>query len=491
MSKRVAVIDIGSNSLRMLIYERTSRFAFRILHEAKSRVRLSENAYKNSGNLQEVPMQRAYEALLDFSFIISSFKVRKTLCVATSALRDAPNKSLFITKIRDSLGINIKVIDGQKEAYYGSMACMNLLPELRNALTIDIGGGSTEFSCIDAKEVTQSISLELGTVRLKELFFDNNDISGAKKYIDSKLELLEVKNVSTLVGIGGTFRAISSAIMQKSGYPIQKLHAYQPEYDDFYKLLNKILEATDTELIKLGIKSDRFDVIKPGALILLRVLEKLKVKKLVTSGVGVREGVFLSDLLRNSKDRFPLNFNTSIRVMIDLYIENKIHSNQLNRVVKQLFDLTYKSLGISKNYRDELSIAAKIYNIGSNIHFYSQHKHSYELIQDLLEFGFSHKQITLVSTLVRYAKRKTPPAEHMDVFKNFLPNEKELTALSYLLWLSVTLLGHRPRNIDFSLDFKDNKLFVESKNPMYLAKQNIKKLETIKNSLQICFVERD
>ena len=99
MAKRVAVIDIGSNSVRIAIYEKTSRFAFHLLHEEKSRVRISENAYKYEGNLQELPMQRTFDALRDFVTISESFKVKKMLCVATSALRDAPNKKDFLKRV--------------------------------------------------------------------------------------------------------------------------------------------------------------------------------------------------------------------------------------------------------------------------------------------------------------------------------------------------------------------------------------------------------
>ncbi len=278
MSKRVAVIDIGSNSVRMVVYEKSSRFAFHILHEAKSRVRLSQNAYQNNGILQEIPMQRAFDVLENFSSIISSLKARKVLCVATSALRDAPNKKDFINRVKNSLGLQIKVIDGQREAYLGAIACANLLPKLKNALSIDIGGGSTEFSLIDNKEIGLNVSLNLGTVRLKELFFDNNDIEGAKKYIDEQLTQLNVTDPETIIGIGGSFRAISNAILNNDSYPLQKLHAYEPNYDEFTQFLKKILASDEDELKKLGIKNNRLDVIKPGALILLRVFKKFKVK---------------------------------------------------------------------------------------------------------------------------------------------------------------------------------------------------------------------
>ncbi|MDQ1244899.1 MAG: exopolyphosphatase / guanosine-5-triphosphate,3-diphosphate pyrophosphatase [Campylobacterota bacterium] len=488
MAKRVAVIDIGSNSVRMVIYEKTSRFAFHILHEAKSRVRISEHAYKNGGNLQPLPMQRAYDALENFLTIISSFKARKTLCVATSALRDAPNKKEFLNSVQISLGLNIKIIDGQREAYLGAIACANLLPAQEKALSIDIGGGSTEFSIINKKNIDSNVSLNLGTVRLKELFFDSNDIDGAKKYIDAELSVLDGIDVSKIIGIGGTFRAISSAILDGSGYPLNKLHAYEPNYDDFHSLLTKILDSDEDSLKKLGIKNSRFDVIKPGALILLRVFKKFKIRELVTSGVGVREGTFLADLLRTSKDKFPEGYNTSVRYILDAHVDNQAHSNQINRVAKELFDMMHKELNIDEKYRYELAIAAKLCMSGSTIHYYSYNKHSYELIEDALEFGFTHKQIVLIATLARFSKRKLPSSSHVERLKPLLPETNQLNALSYIISLSVALLSHQPRNIDFKLSFENSELRIESNNSLYLAKENIAKLETLKNNIKISFL---
>ena len=481
MAKRVAVIDIGSNSVRMVVYEKTSRFAFHILYETKSKVRLSESAYQNNGNLQEIPMQRTYDALENFLSIINSFKARKILCVATSALRDAPNKKDFINRVIDSLGLKIKVIDGQKESYLGAVACANLLPEQDSALSIDIGGGSTEFSLINKKDITNNISLNLGTVRLKELFFDNNDIDGAKDYIDSELAKLGSFEISTIVGIGGTFRAISAALMGNSNYPIKKLHAYESNYNNFGDFLIKILNSSEDDLKDLGIKKSRFDVIKPGALILERVLKKFKVEKLVTSGVGVREGVYLADMLRNSKDKLPTNYNTSVRYILDSHVDNLSHSNQMNQVAKSIFDLTHLELNIDKKYRYELGIAAKVCMSGSDVHFYSQYKHSYNLVKDALEFGFTHKQIILIATLVKYTKRKLPSQSHIDKYSDLLPETEELNALSYILSITASLLSHRPRNIDFTLKFKNSELSVESENNLFLAKESIKKLDSIKN----------
>jgi len=476
MAKRVSVIDIGSNSIRMVIYERTSRFAFHLLYESKSKVRLSQNIYQNNATLQKEPMKRTIDALGDFLSISKSFNVRKTLCVATSALRDAPNKKEFLLEVRSKLKLNIKIIDGNKEAYYGAIACANLLPKQKNALSIDIGGGSSEFSLIDENNVSNTLSLKLGTIRLKELYFDRGDIDGATQYIDSQLSSLNDISPQTLIGIGGTFRAVSRAIMTTTEYPLNKIHAFECLPKDFIAYIDLILKADEKKLKALGIKKNRFDIIKPGVLILQRLLKKLSFKKIITSGVGVREGVYLGDLLRNSKDKLPHNYNTSVRYIIDSNINNTNYSNNLSKISKNLFDLTHEFLGLDKSYRYELTIAAKLYPSGSNIHFYSKNRHTYYLIKSALEYGFTHSQIMLIATLTRYAKNKLPSKKHIKKYENLLPTTDVINALSYLISLSIALLSHKPRNIDFSLDFKDGKLKIQSKNKLYLCKETVKKI---------------
>jgi len=483
MAKRVAVIDIGSNSIRMVVYEKTSRFAFHILYEAKSKVRLSQDAYKHQNNLQVLPMQRTFDALSDFLEVISSYNVKKTFCVATSALRDAPNKKIFIKKVQNELKLHIKVIDGEKEAYLGAVACANLLPKQENALSIDIGGGSTEFAYISGENIQKSFSLELGTVRLKELFFDSDLINEAIQYIDDKLSVLDENlTPTTLIGIGGTFRAITNSLIKLDSYPLNKVHAYESNISRFENQLYQIMEANEDTLESLHIKKSRFDIIKPGTLILQRVLKKLSsLEKTVTSGSGVREGVFLIDLLRNSKHKLPHNYNTSLRYLLDSYIYNTTHSNNLSKTSKKLFDLTYKHMNIPENFKNELSIASKLYPIGSSIHFFSKNRHSYYLIKSALEYGFTHAQIMLIATLVRYGKNKLPSQKHLEKYKELLPNNYEINYLSFIISLSIALLSHKPKNIDFNLDFNDGYIDIKFEGSSHLSKEAISKLDEIQD----------
>jgi len=481
MAKRVAVIDIGSNSVRIVIYERTSRFAFHLLYETKTKVRLSQDIYKNNGNLQDKPMQRTFDALKDFTTILKHFKARKTLCVATSALRDAPNKKEFINKVRTKLNLNIKVIDGQREAYLGAIACANLLPQQHNALSIDIGGGSTELAIINNKDISNNISLHLGTIRIKELFFDSNDIEGAINYIDTKLLVLDNVQVSSIIGIGGTFRAVALSIMQSLNYPFKKLHAFEFTHEIFNEFLVKILQADAVELKNLNIKSNRLDIIKPGVLILSRIMNKLDVKNIITSGVGVREGVYLTDLLRNSKDKLPHNYNTSVRYILDTFTQDTNYSNQLNKLSKEIFTLLHEDFNIDKKFIYELGIASKLSICGASINIYFQNRHSYQIIKSSLEFGFTHKEILLISTLSKYMGKSFPSNSHISKYSSLLPEEYTLHFLIYVLSLSSALLSHRPRNIDFKLEYKKGELNIVSSQALYLSKEAIKNLDIIKD----------
>ncbi len=173
MAKRTAIIDIGSNSARLVIFEKTSRYGFCIICEQKSKVRIGEGAYEKEGILQPIGIKRAYLALKSFLNTIKKHEAKKILCIATSAIRDAPNGDLFISWIKRERGLSIKIIDGKKEAMYGAIAASNLLP-IDEGITIDIGGGSSDMALMYKGNIIDTYSLNLGTVRLKELFFDKS-----------------------------------------------------------------------------------------------------------------------------------------------------------------------------------------------------------------------------------------------------------------------------------------------------------------------------
>ena len=266
--------------------------------------------------------------------------------------------------------------------------------------------------------------------------------------------------------------------MKDIKYPLNKLHAFEFSSKTMSAFIDKIMDANERGLKRLYIKPERYDVIKPGSLIIAELLKrKTDIKNLITSGVGVREGVYLSDLLRHQRDVFPANFNPSVRYLLDSYITDSDHSNQLAKVAKKIFELIAFTYNIDEKYKKELIIAAKLSPVGSKLHNYSSNQHSYYLIQTALEYGFTHKEIILIATLTKYAKKRAPSSAHIDEYKNILPDEAIAEFLSFIISLSTALLTHRPRNLNYEFSFESNCLHVSSKDNLYLVKESVANLQ--------------
>ena len=480
MSKVTTIIDIGSNSMRMVVLQKSSRFAFNLINETKSKVKISEGCYENNGNLQEIPMQRAYESLKSFLNISNALKSRKIICVATSALRDAPNSNLFISKVKKELGLNIKVIDGEKEAYYGGVAALNLLHD-DTFVTIDIGGGSTEFSFVKNGKIEKSISLNIGTVRIKELYFNKDDIEGAKKHILDDLKKifeLDIEIPKKVVGIGGSIRALSKIIMGKNEYPLDILHGFSYDAKKEISLFQNILEARNNDELKsLGVKKDRFDTIKEGAFIFKTILDELNIKEVVTSGVGVREGVYLTDLLRNSNHKFPENFNVSVRSLLDRFQIDEKQSAYFGNNAKKIFDVLKPLHKLDTKYRSLLVIASKLHSIGSTLNFYKSNDNAFDFILNGLNYDFLHTSRVVVAHTIKFSKKSLPTKNEILKYEELLPSLDVMKWMSFMISLNIAI------NQDFSRPkveyiLNDNVLKIILSNYSFLIESNIDKLES-------------
>lgn len=471
MAKITAVIDIGSNSVRMAIFKKSSHLGFVLLKEIKSRVRISEGAYENNSNLQPHALERATATLKEFQHIIRTLKARKTLIVATSAVRDAPNKAEFIQKVKQKTGLKIKVIHGEKESFYGGVAAGNLLPQT-SGITIDIGGGSTEFARIENSKVVEAVSLNIGTVRLKELFFDKKNIEGAVAYIKEELSKLPKSfRGEHIFGIGGTIRSLSKVIMQKEAYPLDILHAFDYTIADYEALYETIIHAGDYTLLRLGFKKERLDVIREGVLILSQATKLIGAKKLVTSGVGVREGVFLSDLLRNLSYVFPKNFNPSVRAIEDTYEIDKLQSAYEVKIAMSIFEQLKEVHGLDDRFKMHLKYAIKLSTAGEYIDYYGSFKHTHYLLLNSLHYGFTHEDRILISMIIHLHRKKRIKKEHINFYKQFLPTRMELEYLCQIFWLTKTL-NFNTSKACIDCKYEEGELKIRGKE-LYLAKEKI------------------
>ena len=488
MAKITTVIDIGSNSMRMVVFQKSSRFAFHLLNETKSKVKISEGCYENGGNLQPVPLQRAYDSLKSFLTISQSLKSRKVICVATSALRDAPNANIFLNKIRNDLKLNIKVIDGEKEAFYGGVAAVNLLHQ-NEFVTMDIGGGSTELCFIKEGKIARSISLNIGTVRIKELFFSKRNIQGAKEYILKELQSINALHIEIplmCVGIGGTIRALGKVIMQNENYPLDVIHGFTYTYAEQKKLFEKIIYAKSCdELKEIGVKKERFDTICEGTFIFDTILEELKIKKVITSGVGVREGVYLTDILRTSNYKFPANFNPSVKSLLDRFELDSKQTAYFGTNAGKIFDALAPVHQLDRKYRTFLVIASKLHSIGSTLNFYKANDNTFDFILNGLNYDFLHTSRVTIAHIIKFSKKTLPKYKDIMAFEELLPSLEELQWLSFMMSLNLCL------NQDYSREkydyiLKNNTLIIKADEISYLVQSTLDKIELPSNlELQI------
>ena len=480
MSKVTTIIDIGSNSMRMVVLQKSSRFSFSLINETKSRVKISEGCYENNGNLQDIPMQRAYESLKSFLNISHALKSRKIICVATSALRDAPNSKVFISRVQKELGLNIKVIEGEKEAYYGGVAALNLLHD-NTFITMDIGGGSTEFSFIRDGKIEKSISLNIGTVRIKELFFNKDDIEGAKKNILDNLKKifeLGIEIPKKVVGIGGSIRAFSKIVMAKNDYPLDILHGYTYTVKDEVSLFNKIINARNNDDLKsVGVKKDRFDTIKEGTFIFKTILDELNIKEVVTSGVGVREGVYLTDLLRNSNHKFPENFNVSVRSLLDRFQIDEKQSAYLGSNAGKIFDVLKPMHNLDNKFRSLLVISSKLHSIGSTLNFYKSNDNAFDFILNGLNYDFLHTSRVVVAHTIKFSKKSLPSKSDILKYQELLPSLEVMQWMSFMISLNIAINQDLSRpKVEYVLN--NNTLEIDLSNKSFLIQSNIDKLES-------------
>lgn len=480
MSKVTTIIDIGSNSMRMVVLQKSSRFAFSLINETKSKVKISEGCYENGGNLQEIPMQRAYESLKSFLNISTALKSRKIICVATSALRDAPNSNIFISRIKKDLGLNIKVIDGEKEAYFGGVAALNLIAD-DTFVTVDIGGGSTEFCFIKNGKIEKSISLNIGTVRIKELYFNKDDIEGARKNILDNLKnifKLDVEIPKKIVGIGGSIRALSKMIMTNNDYPLDILHGYTYSVKKEASLFEKIIVARNNDELKsLGVKKDRYDTIKEGAFIFKTILDELSIAEVTTSGAGVREGVYLTDLLRNSNHKFPANFNVSVRSLLDRFEIDQKQSAFMGNNAGKIFDVLKPLHNLDCKYKSLLIISSKLHSIGSTLNFYKSNDNAFDFILNGLNYDFLHSSRVVVAHTIKFSKKSLPTKSEILKYEELLPSLSIMQWMSFMISLNIAINQDlsRPK---VSYELNDNVLKIALSNNSFLIQSNIDKLES-------------
>lgn len=301
----VAVVDIGSNSVRMVVYDGLRRAPSPMFNE-KILCGLGRGVAE-TGKLDEAAAERALNALTRFRALCDQMKIGDVFSVATAAVREAFNGADFIDKAQKRLGVKISVLTGRQEAAYAAKGVLSGVPDA-DGIVGDLGGGSLELVDVSMGKLRDGITLPLGPLRILGQLGSDHDV--AVKYIDEQLDrakVLEKLDGRTFYAVGGAWRNLARLHMAQTHYPLTIVQGYTMEHSVALSLADFVSRLSPDTLKGIdAVSKSRSDTLPLSALVLQRLLQRAKPKQVMTSVYGVREGLLFGKLKKRVRDSDPL-----------------------------------------------------------------------------------------------------------------------------------------------------------------------------------------
>ena len=457
----ISAIDVGSNAMRMVVGEVDEAWRVNPIENTRLPVRLGQDVF-GRGYLEEKTIQQTEEAFLRFKHIAESFDIRHLRAVATSAAREARNSDLLVDRVFQTSGIEIEIISGEEEARLIHTAVAHML-DLKNkqALLIDIGGGSVEVTISTGQNIISTDSYNMGTVRLLEKLNGKNKtrppfgtlIRGYAEAARYRIEQdLGDRKIQVCAGTGGNVEEI--------GRLRQKL--FKAESDRFITLeeLEKLIERLDhmsyeDRMHKLKLRADRADVILPASIVLHLIASKAGIKQIMIPNVGLKDGILLDiaeDLSKSLRPRRSEQVWASALHMGRKYQFDEKHARLTSRLAARLFEQSKALHNLDESNLLLLEIGALLHDIGHFINTVDHDKHGYYLLTANRLIGLSQREQNIVASLVRYHRKGSPSTE--DESYKSLPQKDRLIVmkLSALLSLADALdISHMEHVTDVAL----------------------------------------
>ena len=429
MPETLAAVDVGTNSLHLVVARTTDGDRFEVLTREKEMVRLGSGS-TDMKELTPDAIDRAVAALDRFKRIADSYSAPMR-AVATSAVREAENRAVLLRRSFGEAGVEIEVVSGVEEARLIHLGVLQALEVFdRRLLLCDIGGGSTELLIGEEGEVLASISLKLGAVRLTNRFFANDTlhpsaVDSCRRHIQGVLSSFDrtVRDHGYEVAIGssGTIEQVLRIARGLANEdPLRTLNGASLKRKAISAVVEAAVEARrsgDTSgLPDLDVK--RADILLAGSLVLEGVVKRFGIKEVVLSEYALREGVFLDTLARLRGGSLPHLRDVARRSVIDLVRacdEDPGHSEHVANLALQLYDSLADRHGLGAEARALLEAGALLANVGLVISHGQHHKHSYYLIRNSDRLvGFTDSEVEMVAQIARYHRKSAPKASHPD-----------------------------------------------------------------------------
>lgn len=419
--ERLAVIDLGSNSFRLVVFSSGDGW-WKRTDEIYEPVRIGEGLAA-SGQLGVEPIGRALATLDVFAhFCHASGLDRDSVdAVATSAIRDAANAEEFLRVARDRTGLPIRVLSRDSEAHYGYLAAINSTT-LSDGCVLDLGGGSMQLVRVSDRRPRQLGSWRLGAVRMTERFLPGGgpakrrQMEELRDHVANELESAPWLSEpgERLVGIGGTVRNLATAIQRATGMPTNGVQGTLVDREHLEELVARLAELPPSQRSRVpGIKPARADLILAGAVVVQGVLQAGGFDALESTEAGLREGVFFERYLSDREHpMFEDVRRASVLNLAVRYDADTAHSRHVAKLALSMFDQLAR-LGLhdgDARERELLWAACMLHDIGMSIDYDDHHKHSRYLILSGALPGFSPVEVALIAQAARYHRKGMPEA---------------------------------------------------------------------------------
>jgi exopolyphosphatase / guanosine-5'-triphosphate,3'-diphosphate pyrophosphatase len=402
----LGVIDIGSNSGRVLVARVLGAAHLDVLGDARSSLRLVREVAR-TGQLSHETIDGTLRIVKGFLAVANSSGAERIIALATAAVREASNGEDFIQRTRHELGVPIQIADGDEEARFGFLGAVHGLP-VQDGIVLDVGGGSLQLIHFRDRKLERSWSLSLGALRLSDRFLKSDpptrgEMRALKEHVYARLENAGIRPLQgdeRMVGTGGTVRNLAKVDRRMRGdYPITRLHAYvldRRRLDGVAALVSGT-PASGRATIP-GLNSDRADSIVGGALAVQAVMDRLLATELTVAGYGLREGVALKSVTEDAASVEQVQ-SVALSGLGDRFtaydpVRAELRTHLARKIMIQLRP------GSSAEVMLAVHSAARLLDIGASIDYYRRHTHSARIVCDANLDGFSHRSLALSAAAI-------------------------------------------------------------------------------------------
>lgn len=442
--------------MRLVIYKRDTSGRLKEIENVKIVARLREYL-THDGILSSSGISHLINTLLSFQEVTRHHNIKEVKCVATATIRQAHNQEQILNEVAKRTDFSIRVLSEYEEAYYGYLAIINSF-SIEEAITIDIGGGSTEVTYFKYRELKHYHSFPFGALSLKKQFVAGDvptveEKGQIKAFVQKSFESLEwLKNKKVpVIAMGGSARNMSQIHQAMRKYPLVDIHQYEMDLKDIEEVKRTISHLSYSQLLKVdGLSNDRADIIIPAVEVFETIVTITKAPVFLLSRKGLRDGLFYKKLTKpNGLNRFPNVIDQSLNDLSLDYMVNQYHANHLSKISVSIFTQLQKIGLVDFSEKDAFYLmkGASIYNFGEYFSYELSSEHTFYLVTNRMIDGMNHKERIKLALIASY-KNKDLFQQFIEPYQNWFSKteQKKMRMLGAILKLACSLNSTK-RNI--------------------------------------------